>query len=101
MCHLIYAVECFLCFGQAPGFQALLQAARFLFFLRALALGLCLLQRDLGVAGGLALCRCGQSKNKPFCDNSHRDAGFVDAGAVKARQVEGFAAGGPLTMQTL
>lgn len=30
----------------------------------------------------LALCRCGQSKNKPFCDNSHRDAGFRDAGEL-------------------
>jgi CDGSH-type Zn-finger protein/uncharacterized Fe-S cluster protein YjdI len=29
-----------------------------------------------------ALCRCGQSKNKPFCDNSHEDAGFKDFGAV-------------------
>jgi uncharacterized Fe-S cluster protein YjdI/CDGSH-type Zn-finger protein len=32
----------------------------------------------------LTLCRCGQSQNKPFCDNSHLDAGFDDSGAVVA-----------------
>ena len=24
----------------------------------------------------VALCRCGHSRTKPFCDRSHRDAGF-------------------------
>lgn len=35
-----------------------------------------------GVRFRAALCRCGQSKNKPFCDNSHEAAGFKDYGAV-------------------
>jgi uncharacterized Fe-S cluster protein YjdI len=26
----------------------------------------------------VALCRCGASENKPFCDNSHRAVGFRD-----------------------
>ena len=26
------------------------------------------------------LCRCGKSANKPFCDNSHREAGFTATG---------------------
>ena len=37
-----------------------------------------------GVRFRAALCRCGQSKNKPFCDNSHEAAGFKDHGAVGA-----------------
>lgn len=40
---------------------------------------------DLAVEDGeaqtrVALCRCGLSKNKPYCDNSHVDAGFVTTG---------------------
>ena len=31
-----------------------------------------------------ALCRCGQSKNKPFCDNSHLESGFVSPGLSPA-----------------
>ena len=25
----------------------------------------------------IALCRCGQSSNKPFCDATHKTCGFV------------------------
>lgn len=30
----------------------------------------------------LALCRCGASENKPFCDNSHRDIEFTASGKL-------------------
>ncbi len=29
-----------------------------------------------------ALCRCGASKHKPFCDNMHAEIGFRDAGGL-------------------
>lgn len=32
----------------------------------------------------VALCRCGASLNKPYCDNSHRETGFSDPGALPA-----------------
>jgi CDGSH-type Zn-finger protein/uncharacterized Fe-S cluster protein YjdI len=52
-----------------------------------------------GVRFRAALCRCGQSANKPFCDNSHQAAGFRDAGAV-GRSAEPLAEqGGPLSIQ--
>ena len=30
----------------------------------------------------VALCRCGQSGNKPYCDGTHGRVGFRDAGPV-------------------
>jgi CDGSH-type Zn-finger protein len=27
--------------------------------------------------GSVALCRCGASINKPYCDGGHRAAGFI------------------------
>ncbi len=35
-----------------------------------------------GVRFRAALCRCGASKNKPFCDNSHEEINFKDYGAI-------------------
>jgi CDGSH-type Zn-finger protein len=35
----------------------------------------------------VALCRCGQSKNKPFCDGSHRTCGFVAGEIAKPKEV--------------
>ena len=29
-----------------------------------------------------ALCRCGQSKQKPFCDSTHKTCGFVASEAA-------------------
>jgi len=34
---------------------------------------------DLTGKDTVALCRCGQSSSKPFCDGSHRGCGFVAA----------------------
>jgi CDGSH-type Zn-finger protein/uncharacterized Fe-S cluster protein YjdI len=31
----------------------------------------------------VALCRCGESKNKPFCDDSHYESGFKDGGDLE------------------
>jgi CDGSH-type Zn-finger protein/uncharacterized Fe-S cluster protein YjdI len=42
---------------------------------------------EINLAGGpqgaprrLTLCRCGASKNKPFCDSSHKEVGFTATG---------------------
>ena len=48
-----------------------------------------------------ALCRCGESKNKPFCDNSHEGAAFKDYGAVGTKGDGIESEGGPLEIQAL
>ncbi|MEJ2310468.1 MAG: CDGSH iron-sulfur domain-containing protein [Gammaproteobacteria bacterium] len=51
-----------------------------------------------GVRFRAALCRCGKSSNKPFCDNSHLEAGFDDHGAIGERGNGIETSGGKLTI---
>ena len=39
--------------------------------------------------GPIALCRCGESRNKPFCDGGHVDHMFDGAGCVLRSTVKG------------
>lgn len=50
--------------------------------------------KNLEIDEKIALCRCGYSKNKPFCDGSHKSAGFTgrresNASLTKERAYEG------------
>ena len=49
----------------------------------------------------VALCRCGASANKPFCDNSHRNIDFQDAGAIGEMGLAEIEAGGPLEIKRI
>ena len=49
-----------------------------------------------GLRTRAALCRCGLSANKPFCDNSHEAAEFRDHGAIGDTGEALEAHGGPL-----
>ena len=38
---------------------------------------------EIPEGSGIALCRCGHSKTKPFCDKSHKRIGFVADDAAR------------------
>lgn len=46
----------------------------------------------------LALCRCGASANKPFCDNAHKEAGFRAGASVPANEAQTGDDHAPLTI---
>jgi CDGSH-type Zn-finger protein/uncharacterized Fe-S cluster protein YjdI len=61
----------------------------------------------LSIAGAPAgfratLCRCGASKHKPYCDGSHKEAGFVATGEPAEQKSAPLAArNGPVTVTAL
>ena len=54
-----------------------------------------------GLRTRAALCRCGRSAAKPYCDNSHEEAGFRDRGPIGDVGEPLDAAGGPLEIRPL
>lgn len=50
----------------------------------------------LAEGNDIALCRCGESLNKPFCDGAHNACGFQDAAHFRDERQEPLATAGPL-----
>ncbi|OPX90058.1 MAG: Iron-binding zinc finger CDGSH type [Pelotomaculum sp. PtaB.Bin104] len=46
------------------------------------------LKLDVSCRSQYAICRCGKSKNAPFCDGSHEKAGFIGAETASRAKYE-------------
>jgi len=68
--------------------------------------GPCALKAEIQINGEaetrLTLCRCGASKNKPYCDGSHTEAGFKATGEPPVQPSEALAQrDGPVTVSAI
>jgi CDGSH-type Zn-finger protein/uncharacterized Fe-S cluster protein YjdI len=61
-----------------------------------------LVREERQVSPRATLCRCGQSKNKPYCDGAHAIAGFVATGEPAAKEFTALdVRNGPVKVQPL
>jgi len=69
--------------------------------------GPCALKAEIHIEGEkpqtrLTLCRCGASKNKPYCDGSHAEAGFAATGEPPIQPSEPLESrDGPVTVSLM
>ncbi len=49
----------------------------------------------------IALCRCGASASKPFCDNRHKALPFQDPGTMSGTEITELGEGGELVLRPL
>lgn len=49
------------------------------------------IRAEVGQDGQVALCRCGHSDNKPFCDGTHRKIGFDGTEAAPTKEYDELA----------
>ncbi len=52
----------------------------------------CVVGAETGASVRATLCRCGASRNKPYCDGSHGEAGFTASGEAPAKESAPLAA---------
>lgn len=60
-----------------------------------------IIDNQQGSSTRVTLCRCGASKNKPYCDNSHKETSFKDSGTPETGDLSLDLQSGPLNVTSI
>ncbi len=60
-----------------------------------------LIGKQQGSSTRATLCRCGESKNKPYCDNSHKEISFQDSGTPETGDLSLDLKSAPLNVEPM